>query len=181
MNKTKIILFRGGHAGDLFTAIHDLTCFIEITIDGKVEISKDRKLLQVDSNLTFAEKDEYLQKHNIISCVDSEFALKHHKQTLVIKCDNPDVSAFFSARQKKFHPHYFTNTTLEKYIEDVLAWNKFWPTKFKKQLDISDIFTNENFLSKLDIEISKDKKDIFEHWLSINKKIFLDQTTVSNQ
>ena len=173
MKQTKIILFRGGFAGDLFTALHNMSCLIELKANGKVDINKELLLLQSDTNMSIQEKDQYYKKHDVVSCCDSEFALKHHDNTLVIKCDNELLSAFFCKRFEIYHPTYFTNITLDEYTKNVLHWNNFWPTKFKKQLNISDIFSNENFLDKLDISIDEEKKALFDRWKSINEKNFV--------
>ena len=181
----KIILFRGGFAGDLITALHDMACFKKLEPNGQVMINRNRKILQLDfkklspsnfklvngkTNLSIAEKDQYLSEHNVISCPDSEFALKHHKNTLVIKCDDERMSSFFAERLYKYHPEYFENTTLDSYKKDVLNWNKFWPNKFKNKLDIASIFKDDNFLEKINVPIDESKKFLFENWKKFNKK-----------
>ena len=65
MKQTKIILFRGGFAGDLFTAIHNMSCLIELKANGKVDINKELLLLQSDTNMSIQEKDQYYKKHDV--------------------------------------------------------------------------------------------------------------------
>ena len=173
MKQTKIILFRGGFAGDLLTALHNMDCFIDLLPNGKVQLDPDIIVLQNSDGMSIQEKDEYYKKHDVVSCCDSEFALKHHNNTLVVKCDDQLVSSFFCKRFEMYHPTCFTNITLNEYTEDVLDWNIFWPTKFKKQLDISDIFSNENFLDKLDIPMNNEKETLFQRWKVINEKNFV--------
>jgi hypothetical protein len=183
----KIILFRGGFAGDLITALHDMNCFIELKETGQIVIERNRRILQLDfknlsptnfkllkrnTDLSISEKDQYLSEHKIISCHDSEFALKHHRNTLIIKCDNNLMSSFFSKRFYDYHPECFAETTLEDYKQDVLNWNNFWPAKFKNQLDVSDIFENKNFLEKININIDSSKQTLFDNWKEINQKSF---------
>ena len=123
-NETKIILFRGGFAGDLVTALHNMSCLIELRTNGKVDIDEKLLLLQDNTNMSIPEKDDYYNKHELISCCDSEFALKHHKNTLIIKCDDELLSSFFCKRFKTYHPNYFKNITLEEYTKDVIKWNQ---------------------------------------------------------
>jgi|TARA_B110000444_G_C18786931_1_gene570417 hypothetical protein len=169
----KIILFRGGFAGDLITALHNKDCFIELLPNGKIELDKETTLLQNSNGMSIQQKEEYFDRQNIISCCDSEFALKHQKNTLVIKCDDPLVSGFLCKRFKMYNPEYFTNTSINEYNEDVSKWNSFWPQRFQQQLDISDIFSNANFLDKLDITINEDEKMLFQRWKVINEKNFV--------
>ena len=173
MKQTKIILFRGGFAGDLLTALHNMDCLIDLLPNGKVELNPDITVLQNGDGMSIQEKDEYYKKHDVISCCDSEFALKHHNNTLVVKCDNQLMSSFFSKRFEMYHPGYFTNTTIDKYNKDVMERNSFWPKKFKHQLDISDIFSNETFLDKLNIPMNDEKETLFQRWKVINEKNFV--------
>ena len=173
IKETKIVLFRGGFVGDLITALHDMSCLIELNTNGRVHINEELLLLQDNTNMSIQEKDEYYKKHKIISCCDPEFALKHHNNTLIIKCDNKLVLSFFCKRFKTYHPDYFENTTLEEYTKNVIEWNHFWPKKFNKQLDIFDIFSNKNFLDKLDITIDAKKEALFQRWKLLNEKNFV--------
>ena len=172
MKAIKIILFRGGFAGDLITTLHDIDCFTELLPNGKVELNKDVTLLQNSDSMSMGEKEEYYIKHEIISCCDSEFALRHHRNTLVIKCNDEIVRSFFCKRFQTYHPTLFTDMTVEQYTKDVTEWHNFWPKRFKNQIDISDIFTNENFLDKLDIPLDEERKTLFQQWKAINKRIF---------
>lgn len=181
MKQTKIILFRGGFAGDLFTALHNMSCLIELKANGKVDINKELLLLQSDTNMSIQEKDQYYKKHDVVSCCDSEFALKHHNNTLVIKCDDELLSSFFCKRFKLYHPKCFTNITLNEYTKDVIEWNNFWPKKFKHQLDISDIFSNKNFLDKLNIPMNDEKETLFQRWKVINEKNFVIHKEIYGQ
>ena len=175
MKQIKIILFQGGFAGDLFTALHNMDCCIDLLPNGKIELNANVRVLQQDNRsffMSILEKDEYYNKHDIISCCDSEFALKHHKNTLVIKCDDKIMSSFFCKRLFTYHPELITSMTVEQYEKDVAEWHNFWPKRFKNQLDISDIFSNENFLDKLDIPLDEEKKTLICQWKVINKRIF---------
>jgi hypothetical protein len=172
MKAIKIILFRGGFAGDLITTLHDIDCFTELLPNGKVELNKDVTLLQNSDSTSMEEKEQYYNKHEIISCCDSDFALRHHANTLVIKCDDQIVSSFFCKRFYMYHPSLFSDMTVEQYINDVTEWSNFWPNKFKNQLDISDIFSNEKFLDKIDIPLNKEKKSLFQEWRDINGRNF---------
>ena len=172
MKQIKIILFRGGFAGDLFTALHNMDCFIDLLPNGKVELAKDTLLLQGIKLKDLEKKEEYYNKHEIISCCDSEFALRHHRNTLVIKCNDEIVRSFFCKRFQTYHSTLFTDMTVEQYTKDVTEWHNYWPKRFKNQIDISDIFTNENFLDKLDIPLDEERKTLFRQWKAINKRIF---------
>jgi len=181
MNQIKIILFRGGFAGDLLTALHNIDYFIELLPNGKVELQNEITLLQNSGSMTMEEKNEYYRNHSVISCCDSEFALKHHKNTLVVKCDDQIVSSFFSERFRMYHPELFSNITMEQYSNSVKEWHAFWPKKFKNQIDISDIFSNEKFLDKLSIPMNQRKEQLFKSWKDINKKNFSIHKETSGQ
>ena len=88
----------GGFAGDLVTALHDFDTFEELTTGGKIELNKEILLLQGSFDLPLDKKNEYLDRHNIISCCDTKFALTHRDHTLAIKCDDKLVSDYFCRR-----------------------------------------------------------------------------------
>lgn len=180
-NQIKIILFRGGFVGDLITVLHDYDCFIKLNDNGKIDIEKSRTVLQNDNTMSILEKDIYLEKNKIVSCCDPEFALKNRKHTLIITCRDEIALRFFCKRFRQYHPHFFVNTTIDNYVQDCIDWNNFWPKKFQKHLDISDIFYNENFLTKLDLDLDKKRIDLFEKWKIINKKSFLDHRAYYDQ
>jgi len=173
MKQIKIILFRGGFAGDLITALHHMECFRELTPEGKIEI--DRSLLTLQGNndqMTMEDKDHYLDQHSIISCCDTEFALKHKNHTLMVTCDDEVMATYFCKRFYQYHPHMTTEMSLQDYSTSFTEWNTFWSSKFKKKIDISDIFTNEDFISRLDIVLDDSKIKLFNHWKEINQKSF---------
>jgi hypothetical protein len=170
----KIILFRGGFAGDLITALHNMNCFQKLTPEGKIEIDRDLLVLQGDSkDMTIEDKDRYLDKHPIISCCDPEFALKHSNKTLMITCDDAFMATYFCKRFYQYHPYIADDLSLEEYNTSFNQWNHYWSSKFKKTIDLSDIFTNDSFLSKLDIVLDDDKIKLFNNWKEINQKSFL--------
>lgn len=172
INDIKIILFMGGFAGDLITALHDLDTLKELTIEGKIQLKKELLLLQGSLDLPIDKKNEYLSKHAIISCCDTKFALTHRDHTVAIKCDNKLVSDYFCKRFFQHHPHLQKQTSIDEYIQTFDAWNKFWPSKFKNTLDMSDIFDNKNFLDKLGVKIDDERKELFQNWKLINGKSF---------
>ena len=171
-----IVLFRGGFAGDLITALHDYNSFLRLNDNGKVDIQKNRTLLQNKNTMSEEQKDIYLSKHNIISCCDTHFALKHSRLSLIVTCNNHALITFFSKRFKKYHPYCFTNMTIDDYVRDTIKWQNYWPKFFKNQIDISDIFSSEDFLQKLDCNIDEKKQKLFTEWKKINQKIFLDKS-----
>lgn len=172
----------GGFAGDLITALHNMNCFQELTPEGKIEIDRDLLVLQkVRKDMTVEDKNQYLNKHAIISCFDPEFALTHRDKTLAIKCDSKIVSDYFCTRYFQYHPRLQEQISMEDYIKTFDEWNKFWPSKFKRTLDISDIFHNEKFLDKLDVKIDEDKEELFERWRSINEKNFVAHKEIYDQ
>ena len=173
-NDIKIVLFRGGFAGDLITALYDYSCFLKLNANGKVDIEKNRIILQKSNNMSNEEKENYLNQYNIISCTDTHFALKNITKTLIVTCSNEIMINFFCNRFKKYHPYSFTNTTINDYIKDTFDWQNYWPKFFKNQIDISDIFDNKNFLSKLGCNINEKKQHLFHEWKNINQKNFLD-------
>jgi hypothetical protein len=182
MSQIKIILFRGGFAGDLITTLHHMNCFRELTPQGKIEIDSSLLTLQRNRNdMTIEDKDQYLNKHPIISCCDPEFALKHKNQTLMINCSNTSMASYFCKRFYQYHPHMADEISLAEYDTSFAEWSHFWSPKFKRSIDVSDIFTNDNFLSKLDIVLNDDKIKLFNDWKKINKKSFLDHKETSGR
>jgi len=182
IDNTKIVLFIGGCAGDLITALHNMNCFQELTLEGKIEIDKDLLVLQKDrKDMTIEDKDRYLDKHPIISCCDTKFALRHRNKTLAIKCDSKLVSDYLCKRYFQYHPRLQKQTSMEDYIKTFDKWNKFWPSKFKKTLDMYDIFDNKNFLDKLDVKMDEEKEALFERWRSINEKSFVVHKEIYDQ
>lgn len=168
----KIILFRGGFAGDLITALHDMDCFQELTSEGRVLIDSNIHTLNEVEDMTIDDKDQYFDKHPIMSCCDPEFALKYKNETLLVKCDDQDMARYFCKRFYQYHPEMIDEIPLEDYITSFGQWSHFWAPKFKKTLDLSDIFTNENFLSKMDIVLDDKKIKLFNDWREINQKSF---------
>jgi len=71
--------------------------------------------------------------------------------------------------------------SLAEYDTSFAEWSHFWSPKFKRSIDVSDIFTNDNFLSKLDIVLNDDKIKLFNDWKKINKKSFLDHKETSGR
>ena len=117
----------GGFAGDLITALHNMNCFRELTPEGKIEIDRDLLVLQkVRKDMTVEDKNQYLNKHAIISCFDPEFALTHRDKTLAIKCDSKIVSDYFCTRYFQYHPRLQEQISMEDYIKtfDLNSINK---------------------------------------------------------
>jgi len=169
----KIILFRGGFAGDLITALHHIDCFRELTQEGKIEIDSDLLLLQGNrKDMTIEDKDQYFNKHPIISCCDPEFALKHKNQTLMITCDDALMASYFCKRFYQYHPYMSKDISLAEYNTSFIEWSHFWTPKFKQSIDISDIFTNDEFLSKLNRDLGQREIKLFNDWREINQKSF---------
>jgi hypothetical protein len=181
MSQTKIILFRGGFAGDLITTLHHIDCFRELTPEGKIQIDTSLLTLRYRKDMTMEDKDQYLSKHPIISCCDPEFALKHKNQTLMITCSDTFMASYFCKRFYQYHPCMADKISPAEYDASFVEWSNFWSPKFKRKIDVSDIFTNDNFLSKLDIVLNDKKIELFNKWKKINKKIFLDHKEISNR
>jgi len=182
MKQIKIILFRGGFAGDLITALHNMNCFEDLTPTGKIQIKEELKLLQgIQQHMPIYEKDKYLNKHEIIACCDPEFALKHKDKTLMITCEDIEMSKYFCNRFFDYHHELLKDTTVKEYHDSFLLWKEFWSAKFKNKLDVSDIFTNNNFLAKLDTPIDDQKSTLFNDWKEINRKSFLDHKGTYDQ
>jgi hypothetical protein len=178
----KIILFRGGFAGDLITALHNIDCLQELTAEGRININSDLLLLQGNcEDMTTEDKDRYLDKHPIISCCDPEFALKHKNQTLMVTCEDEYMATYFCKRFYQYHPYMTDKISLEEYVTSFKQWSHFWRPKFKRSVDVSDIFTNDNFLSKLDVVLDDNKIKLFNEWKQINQKSFLDHKETSDR
>ena len=179
---TKIILFRGGFAGDLITALHHIDCFRKLTPEGKIQIDSNLLLLQGNrKDMTIEDKDQYLNKHPIISCCDTEFALKHKNKTLMITCNDALMASYFCKRFYQYHPYMAKDISLAKYNTSFVEWSRFWTPKFKQTIDLSDIFTNDEFLSKLNRDLGDSEIKLFNDWREINQKSFLSHRETFDQ
>ena len=62
--------------------------------------------------------------------------------------------------------------SLAEYNTSFIEWSSFWTPKFKQSIDISDIFTNDEFLSKLNRDLGQREIKLFNDWREINQKSF---------
>ena len=180
MSQTKIILFYGGFAGDLITALHDIDCFVVINQNGKVDLHEEKTLLQdekMQKIMTSDQKTDYMDRHKVISCCDTKFAFKHRDITKVITCYDKDMARFYCERYFHYHPQLKTEVD---YYEKFQEWQNFWPNKFPNTVDISKIF-HTNFLEDLGVEISDSKIKLFNQWKEFNQSTFSSHKESSDQ
>ena len=169
---TKIILFFGGFAGDLITALHDFDSLVRITEHGKIDLHEEKILLQAEKTqaiMTSDQKTDYLERHKVISCCDTKFAFKHRNSTKVITCENKEMAKFYCDRYFYYHPQL---KSADDYYKKFQEWQTFWTDKFPHKVDISNMFTNENFLVDLGIEITQEKIALFTKWKELNQTVF---------
>jgi hypothetical protein len=169
-NKIKIILQKGGFAGDLITALYDYSALVELEFNGKIKLDPNRTLLQNnENNFSLEHKDSLLRKHKILSVCDTEFSFIHRKKTIFLYSSEDSMTEFFCKRFQKYHPTYFVNISITNYIIEHNRWRDFWLKKFQNNLDMSKIFNND-FLEKIPfLTLNKEKIVLFEKWKNLNR------------
>ena len=120
--------------------------------------------------MSLDQKNEYIMQHKISPCHDTDFAYTHEKETMVIDCEDKLMVPSFCNRFKIMNPK--ETVPLDDYVTETYQWLDYWPKQFGKRLDISDVFTNENFLEKLDIDFTRERQQLLDDWKKANKKYF---------
>ncbi len=169
-NEIRIVLQKGGFAGDLITSLYDPTALINVGDSGKVDIDANRTILQNENNLSLQKKNELLDKFKVLSICDTEFAFMHRKNTLFLYSSNKEMTEFFCKRFQKYHP------SLKRFaagVSDTIVehdeWRDYWLPKFQNTLDMSEIF-EENFIFKIPfLKVDQSKISCFEKWKSLNR------------
>jgi len=168
-NKIKIVLQKGGFAGDLITSLYDPTALINLDNNGKINLDLNRTLLQNKNSLSLQDKNNLLDKFKILSVCDTEFAFIHREKTVFLYSSTDEMTEFFCKRFNKYHPHYFTKTSIADYIIEHNEWRNFWLKKFKNTLDVSQIFKNE-FIYKIPfLNVDQAKINFLAKWKSLNR------------
>jgi hypothetical protein len=168
-NKIKIVLQKGGFAGDLITSLYDPTALINLDSNGKVNLDPNRTSLQNENNLSLEDKNKLLYKFKVLSVCDTEFAFIHRKETVFLYSSTNEMTEFFCKRFNKYHPHCFTKISIADYIIDHNEWKNFWLKKFQNTLDVSQIF-EDGFINKIPfLDINEEKISFFEDWKRLNR------------
>ena len=102
----KIILFRGGFAGDLITALHDMACFKKLEPNGQVMINRNRKILQLDFKKVV---DENSNSFEINTCTIVLIISKFYCSISLIYLFTITISYCNQARSHSSH-HFFLCT-----------------------------------------------------------------------
>ena len=167
--KIKVILHKGGFAGDLITALYDKTNFIDLSDNGKVNLNPKITELQSKNTLSLKAKNNLLQKNNVISVCDTEFAFIHRKTSLILYSSVDKMTKFFCERFEKYHPHNFHSMSIDDYVDEHDKWRDFWLEKFPNKLDMAKIF-DSNFLDNVPfLDASKQNIDILYKWKTLNR------------
>ena len=165
----KIVLQKGGFAGDLITALYDPTALINISDSGKVEIDSNRTILQNENNLSLQEKNDLLDNFKVLSICDTEFAFMHRKNSLFLYSSDKEMTEYFCRRFQKYHPSL---KRFEAGVADTIVehdeWRDYWLPKFPNSLDMSQMF-EDNFIFKIPfLEVDQAKISCFEKWKTLN-------------
>lgn len=169
--KIKIVLQKGGFAGDLITSLYDPTSLINLDSNGKINIHPSRTLLQNKNNLSLENKNKLLDQFPLLSVCDTEFAFMHRKKTLFLYSSKDEMTKFFCKRFYKFHPDHATKKSMEDHILEHNQWRAYWIDKFQFSLDVSYIF-EKGFLSKIPfLKVDEKKSILFEKWKYLNRSL----------
>ncbi len=165
----KIVLQKGGFAGDLITSLYDPTALINLDSNGKVNLDTNRTLLQQENNLSLQDKNHLLNNFKILSVCDTEFAFIHRKKTVFLYSSSDEMTEWFCKRFKKYHPYYFTKISITDYIIEHNEWSNYWLRKFQNTLDVSNIFA-DGFINSIPfLSIDEKKNNFFSEWKRLNR------------
>jgi hypothetical protein len=165
----KIVLQKGGFAGDLIASLYDPTALNNLDSNGKINLDSNRTLLQKENNLSLEDKNNLLDKFKVLSVCDTEFAFIHRKKTVFLYSSTNEMTEFFCKRFKKYYPYYFTKTSIADYIIEHNEWRNYWLKKFQNTLDVSQIF-QDKFIDKIPfLNVNQAKITFFAKWKSLNR------------
>ena len=127
----KIILFNGGFAGDLITALYNPDVFQGFIKNTVVLIKEVLKPKQLDfKDWPHDKKVEYLESINdlgVCSSHDLELGLRLKDNTILLHCSDYKLAKFFHSRIAR------DEENMELSIEDHMNWQRNGRQVYKKQ------------------------------------------------
>jgi len=161
----KIILFNGGFAGDLITALYNPDVFQGFIKNTVVLIKEVLKPKQLDfKDWPHDKKVEYLESINdlgVCSSHDLELGLRLKDNTILLHCSDYKLAKFFHSRIAR------DEESMELSIEDHMNWQRNGRQVYKKQIDLVDL-NKQDFLEGLQINDIR-STNILTKWLELNK------------
>lgn len=161
----KIILFNGGFAGDLITALYNPDVFQRFNDNTIVLLKEVLKPKQIDfKNWPYDKKIEYLESIKdlgVCSSHDLELGLRLKDNTILVHCTDDKLAKFFHSRIIR------DEENMKLSLEEHMNWQRTGRQIHKRQIDLADL-NKTNFLADLQIEDSR-SADILKEWLSRNK------------
>ncbi len=161
----KIILFNGGFAGDLITALYNPDVFQGFIKNTVVLIKEVLKPKQLDfKDWPHDKKVEYLESINdlgVCSSHDLELGLRLKDNTILLHCSDYKLAKFFHSRIAR------DEENMELSIEDHMNWQRNGRQVYKKQIDLVDL-NKQDFLEGLQINDIR-STNILTKWLELNK------------
>jgi hypothetical protein len=173
----KIILFNGGFAGDLITALYNPETFKSfnknsVVLADSVTILKDYEFM---TNNSINQKISYLksiEQIGVCSSHDLELSLRLKNYTYLVHCSDHSMAKNLYNRipRKKQDLNVFQDAIMT--FNEYLAWQDSSKKIFKKQIDIAKI-KESDFLENLDIANDK-SKEVLEKWIVLNKDLIVN-------
>ena len=161
----KIILFNGGFAGDLITALYNPDVFQKFNENTIVLIKEVLKPKQQDfKNWDHNKKIQYLESIKdlgVCSSHDLELGIRLKDNTTLVHCSDYRLANFFHSRLKRDQEH------MKLSLDEHMNWQRNSRQIHKKQIDLIDL-NKQNFLEDLQIHDSR-SSDILKEWLKRNK------------
>ena len=161
----KIILFNGGFAGDLITALYNPDVFKGFNKNTIVLIKEVLKPKQLDfKDWPHDKKVEYLESINdlgVCSSHDLELGLRLKDNAILLHCSNYELANFFYSRLKR------DEENMKLSIEEHMNWQRNSRQVYKKQIDLEDL-NKQDFLEGLQINDIR-STNILTKWLELNK------------
>jgi|TARA_B100001094_G_C17915128_1_gene663159 hypothetical protein len=165
----KIVLYNGGFAGDLITALYSPDVVNRLENNTVVLYNKFRKLKlhSYRQKASMDEKIKYLksiEKIGACSSHDLELSLRFRKNTHMVYCSDDEMVKEFYKRAVRDKDHQIMS------VEEQLEWQISGRRIFENQVDLAKA-NQPDFLDKLNIHNEK-SKEILKEWLKPNGYIY---------
>ena len=161
----KIILFNGGFAGDLITALYNPDVFKGFDDNTMVLIKEVLKPKQPEfKDWSHDKKVEWLESINdlgVCSSHDHELALRLKENTILVHCSDYKLAKFFHSRLER------DEERMKLSLDEHMNWQRNSRQVHKRQIDLVDL-NKQDFLEGLQIN-DKRSSDILKEWLTRNK------------
>lgn len=161
----KIILFNGGFAGDLITALYNPETFKRfnqksVVLADTVTRLKDYEFME---NNSIKQKISYIEsiRHvGVCSSHDLELSLRLRENTHLVYCSDNEMANFFFKRI----PRNKKDSIMT--FDEHLAWQESSKKVFRYQVDLAQM-TQHNFLEQINVSNSKSAA-ILKGWIGLN-------------